>query len=56
MSKMVKFSDKLRPFIRETVRERLKEANPYLGQPESSKLLNNLVHSIIQKGLAPLYL
>lgn len=53
---MQKLGDKLRPYVRETVRERLKEANPYLAAPESESLLNNLTRSIIQKGLAPLYL
>jgi len=46
--------DKLRPFIRETVKVNVEKANPHLAT--NPKLLNNITHSIIVKGLAPLYL
>ena len=51
---MQKLGDKLRPFIRETVKENVAKANPHLIN--NQMLLDNVVRSIIIKGLAPLYL
>jgi len=55
-TKMLKYSlgDKLRPFIRETVKANVEKANPHLTS--NPKLLDNVTRSIITKGLAPLYL
>lgn len=46
--------DKLRPYIRETVKANVEKANPHLST--NPKLLSNVTQSIIVKGLAPLYL
>jgi hypothetical protein len=46
--------DKLRPYVRETVKGNIEKANPHLVS--NPKLLDNITRSIIQKGLTPLYL
>jgi hypothetical protein len=46
--------DKLRPYVRETVKANVEKANPHLTS--NPKLLDNVTRSIITKGLAPLYL
>jgi len=51
---MQKLGDKLRPYIRETVKANIEKANPHLAA--NPKLLDNITRSIIQKGLTPLYL